>query len=124
MKIVIVGDSAGANLGMALTNLAIRFQLRMPDGLFLLYPALNLEDNKYTPSIMASLEDLVLPHTFLKICQKSYVQDETLKPEINPFISPLHTSDEFLKVYPPVRLFVGNMDPFHDDCCRLTEKFL
>lgn len=74
-KIIIVGDSAGANLGMALTNLAIRYQIRVPDSLFLIYPALNLVDNKYTPSIMASLEDLVLPHTFLKICLKSYVQD-------------------------------------------------
>lgn len=74
-KIIVIGDSAGANLGMALVNLAIRFQIRIPDSLFLIYPALSLEDNKYTPSIMAALEDLVLPHTFLKICQRSYLQD-------------------------------------------------
>ena len=41
-KIIIVGDSAGANLGMALVNLAIRFQIRVPDSLFLIYPALSL----------------------------------------------------------------------------------
>ena len=92
-KIVIVGDSAGANLGMAMINLAIKYQIRVPDALFLIYPALSLEDNRYTPSILKALEDMVLPHTFLKICQKSYLQDERLKAGEDPFISPMYTSD-------------------------------
>ena len=41
-KIIIVGDSAGANLGMSLVNMAIRLQIRVPDSLFLIYPALSL----------------------------------------------------------------------------------
>lgn len=42
-KIILVGDSAGGNLIAALTNLIIRLDLRKPDGIFMIYPALNLD---------------------------------------------------------------------------------
>ena len=42
--------------------------LKPPDGIVLVYPALNLNYNNYTPSLLTSLNDMILPHTFLKIC--------------------------------------------------------
>lgn len=73
-KIIVVGDSAGGNLACALTNLLISLQLRVPDGLVLVYPALNLNYKNYTPSLLTSLNDTILPHTFLKICLKAYLK--------------------------------------------------
>lgn len=39
---VLVGDSAGGNLVAALTILCIKSGVRVPDGILLAYPALNL----------------------------------------------------------------------------------
>lgn len=78
-KIILVGDSAGGNLVAALTNMLVNLKLRVPDGLVLVYPALNLCPDCYTPSLLTALNDLILPHTFLKICLKAY-----LKEGVNP----------------------------------------
>ncbi len=96
-------------------------KLRIPDGLVLVYPALNLNYNNYTPSLLTSLNDMILPHTFLKICLSAYL-NENLKPETDPLISPIQASDEILSQYPETKIFVGSKDPFHDDCCRLCER--
>jgi acetyl esterase/lipase len=53
----LVGDSAGGNLAAALTILAIKEQIKVPDGLMMVYPALNLDVETYTPSILHSIDD-------------------------------------------------------------------
>ena len=73
-KIILVGDSAGGNLVASLTNLLINLKLRVPDGIVLVYPALKLNYYGYTPSLLTALNDMILPHTFLKICLKSYLR--------------------------------------------------
>jgi acetyl esterase/lipase len=65
---------------------------------------------------------MILPHTFLKLCLKAYLRDERLKADVDPLISPILTSMEVLARYPKTEIFVGNKDPFHDDCCRLVER--
>lgn len=79
-KIVLVGDSAGGNLVAALTTLLIQFGMRKPDGIVLVYPALNLNIATYTPSFLTALNDMILPHTFLKICLSAYLQDQRCRP--------------------------------------------
>lgn len=54
-KIYLVGDSAGGNLVAALTALLIRLNLKIPDGIFLIYPALNIDSKLFTPSLINSL---------------------------------------------------------------------
>jgi len=53
----LVGDSAGGNLVTALTILCIQSKIRVPDGLFLVYPALNINLKRFTPSFKFALED-------------------------------------------------------------------
>lgn len=91
-KVVIVGDSAGGNLAAALTNLLIEWNLPKPDGLVLVYPALNLNINDYTPSLLHALNDMILPHTFLKICLRAYLKNSNFSPETDPFVSPITAS--------------------------------
>lgn len=89
-KIILVGDSAGGNLVAALTNLLIRLGLRKPDAIFLIYPALNLDEKAFTPSLLYTLNDYILPHTYLKLCAKAYCQkysnpaDYLLSPILTP----------------------------------------
>jgi hormone-sensitive lipase len=59
----------------ALTLLCIKFGLRKPSAIFMSYPALNLTYRCYTPSLLQALEDIILPHTFLKFCLECYMKD-------------------------------------------------
>lgn len=123
-KIVVVGDSAGGNLALALSFRCIQEKVPVPSGLILCYPAVNLDKCNFTPSLMRTLEDLVVPHTFLKMCVDSYCPDPEMDRSSNPFISPLKASSELLSKLPPVRMFVGTKDPLEDDCWRMLEKLL
>ena len=72
-KIILIGDSAGGNLVAALTIMAINKGFRIPDGLILCYPALSLSKLRFTPSLLLSVDDQLLPYPFLKMCLDSYV---------------------------------------------------
>lgn len=117
---VLVGDSAGGNLALALTYRILQCNLHPPKGLVLSYPALNLDKSMYSPSLMFSLEDLLVPHTFLKLCLDSYLGH--FQDVHNPLVSPSFINKEIMQKLPPVRILVGTQDPFHDECWRFTER--
>ena len=121
-KIVLAGDSAGGNLAIGCTLKAIMENVQPPDGLLLAYPALNLSISRFTPSFLFALDDMILHHTFLKLCLQSYVADPSLHPDTDPFLSPIVLSPGLLSKLPPVRILVGSKDPLHDDCWRFTER--
>lgn len=56
-----------------------------------MYPALNLNYKNYTPSLLTSLNDTILPHTFLKICLKAYLKQDT--DPLNQYVSPIYSKD-------------------------------
>ena len=119
---MIVGDSGVANLGLALAYKIIKSGLKPPAGLVLAYPALNIDKNQYSPSLLLSLEDLLVPHSFLKLCLEAYLQgNENVK---DPTISPVFIEDQILQRFPPIRMIVGTEDPLHDECFRFAEKLL
>lgn len=55
--------------------MAIERNYRVPDGLILAYPALNLSKKKFTPSLLCAIDDPILPYPFLKMCIDCYVGD-------------------------------------------------
>jgi len=85
--------------------------VRIPDGLMLTYPALCLSLKNFSPSFVLTLEDILIPHTFLKMCLDSYLNGENLDPDTNPLISPLKASRNVLERMPSIRIIVGNKDP-------------
>ncbi|CAG9322243.1 unnamed protein product [Blepharisma stoltei] len=121
-QIIVAGDSAGGNFAAALASKAAMAGIKIPDGLMLTYPALSLSLTHFTPSFAISLEDLLVPHTFLKICLNCYLKDPNNDPENDPLISPLFASSEILRQFNQVRIVVGSEDPLHDDCYRYAEK--
>lgn len=121
-KIYLAGDSAGGNLCCALTGLCIKFGIRIPDGLLISYPVLDLK-LKFSPSHLNGLDDFLLSHTLMDLCIKAYTDIEGCY-ELDPFRSPNHLSDEILREFPPVRILVGTKDPLMDHTHRLTNRLL
>lgn len=78
----------------------LQWKLPPPKGLVLVYPALNLNFNDYTPSLLTALNDMILPHTFLKLCLKAYLKNTSFSPSTNPLISPIVTPEENLSLFP------------------------
>lgn len=73
--VIVGGDSAGGNLSCALTALCIKMGHRVPNGLFMAYPALDLRFN-FTPSYIHALTDKIISHTILGICVASYTKND------------------------------------------------
>jgi len=121
-KIIVAGDSAGGNLVTALTLMAIKMGIRVPDACYLLYPSLNLYQ-MYTPSYFLSIDDPLLPFSCLKLILKSYVPEE-FRPKEDPFLSPIYASDELLEKLPPIRIATGDNDPLHDDSWRFLYRLV
>lgn len=126
-KIVVVGDSAGGNLAAAVTVMAITRKYRIPDGVILAYPGLNLGRFDFSPSMLLSLDDPILPYPFLKMCLESYSGCKDYKNVAiteSPYISPIKTTDEILKQFPKTRIMVASNDPLRDDSFKLTLRLL
>jgi len=122
-NMILTGDSAGGNFVTSLTLRAIREGVRLPDGIMLSYPALNLFPTCVVPSYFQAIDDVILPSNVLKLCLKAYIPEE-FKPESDPFLSPVFASDELLSKLPPVRIISGTNDPLHDDIWKFSERLL
>lgn len=84
-RIILVGDSAGATLNMALTLKCIDRSVRLPDGVLLIYSPMVVGFDP-SPSRSLCLMDVLLPFGFLMGCLKAYVhpgKDQYLATPIN-----------------------------------------
>ena len=122
-KIIVTGDSAGGNMALCLCYKLIIEKARLPDGLMLSYPAVNLDRNTFNRSVLKSLDDNVLPHSFLKLCLESYIRDKRLDPTKEIMLSPILAKKKIMKKLPRVRIITGDNDPLYDDCLKIVEKF-
>ncbi|KAF0986641.1 hypothetical protein HZS_7312 [Henneguya salminicola] len=81
-KIVLIGDSAGANLILAVTNRAITEGIRIPDGLVCVYPLCNMTAT-VSPSRILSNIDSFLSSGFLFAAKTAYfskpMEDELIE---------------------------------------------
>jgi acetyl esterase/lipase len=129
-SVLLVGDSTGANLAAACCMKAIIDQIRIPDGIILACPILNLRSTP-TPSRSLYMMDPVLPMNLLLQLRTLYLthhvstQQHTLV-DSDPCLSPIVASDELLAQWPTTGIMVGSYDPFVDDSVdfahRLTEN--
>lgn len=120
-KIVIAGDSAGGNLALAVTLKAIANNIRIPDGLLLAYPPLDLTKVS-TPSRVFFANDVVLPYYFLEVCLNSYLR-ESDDSKNDYLISPLNAPHELLTKLPDNIVFMSaGYDPLLDDTTRFIQK--
>lgn len=120
--IILAGDSAGGNLVLTLTYLLIMNNLRLPNALFMFYPALNICLDIISNSYFNAITDEILELNLLKYCSESY-QGAFLNPK-NPFVSPLFMDENILRLLPPVRLIGGSSDPLRDDSIYFLNKLV
>ncbi|XP_034950037.1 hormone-sensitive lipase [Chelonus insularis] len=80
-KIIFIGDSAGANLNMALTTKCFELNIRKPDGIFMAYVPVLVEFIP-SPARMLGLTDPMLPFGFMMRCLKAYTLGNASIPKI------------------------------------------
>ena len=97
--VILAGDSAGGNLISALTILIIKKNYKLPLSLIMSYPASYVADDYFAPSLLLSLDDILLPSKFLQIAMKSYCADKK-DASTNDMISPLRAESEILAKFP------------------------
>ncbi|XP_015118314.1 hormone-sensitive lipase [Diachasma alloeum] len=71
-KVILIGDSAGANLNLGLTAKCLELNIRKPDGIFMVYCPVLVEFVP-SPSRMLGLTDPLLPFGFMMRCLRAYV---------------------------------------------------
>ena len=76
-KIILVGDSSGANLCNAIVMLAIQKNFRIPDELILCYPNACLDKSFVYPSLLYSLIDPFLNINFIKMFNDAYLIEDS-----------------------------------------------
>jgi acetyl esterase/lipase len=116
-KVVLIGDSAGGNLILAVTTLAIQKKCKIPDGLNLIYPAIALSRTTFAPSALLWLDDVYLSATFLSIWSEFYTTDEFAMKK-HMILSPSTISDEIISRYPVWRFTLAGHDPLRDDAMK------
>ncbi|CAI2383924.1 unnamed protein product [Moneuplotes crassus] len=112
-KVFLSGDSAGGNLAVALTALTICKRERVPDSLFVFYPALLTWLRGFIPSRILSFDDHILNYTMLTFCLNAYCKG--IKSEEHEFMSPMILPDKVLKKFPSFKCVVAGLDPLRDD---------
>lgn len=141
-KIILAGDSAGANLCLCMTLRCLELNLRVPDGIFMAYTPVWVEFIP-SPSRILCLSDPVLPFGFLMRCLKTYAVQSNQKPipvkqlshegkslldefvfEVprNPLLSPYLAPDKDLARMPPIKILSLELDPCLDDSIMFGKK--
>lgn len=120
-KIIMTGDSAGGNLIWGVTNLCIQKNVKKPDGLLLIYPAVLCSLTAFSPSTLFSLDDTFLTASFMYLWYEYYVDEEKTNVK-HHLLSPRFTKDENLKEFPPTRFIIAGLDPLRDEQYRLIYR--
>lgn len=66
-RIVICGDSAGGNLAIVITLMAIMRKFRVPDNIMVLYPSTICATDAYWPSLLNCFDEVILGYTLLNL---------------------------------------------------------
>ncbi|KAF4075942.1 hypothetical protein AMELA_G00224720 [Ameiurus melas] len=87
-RVCLAGDSAGGNLCITVSMMAVAHRVRLPDGIVAAYPALMLTTCA-SPSRLLSLMDPLLPLSVLSRCLSAYAglapQEEKRVEKVNAF---------------------------------------
>jgi len=139
-NIIIVGDSAGANMALSLVirliyenciyqenikqNRPVRHvPLRMPTGVALIYPS-TMKYQAVSPSRFLSLFDPLVNFQYTKIISQCYIdKDKNMHHKMtDPFLSPGVAPNAILECFPPTYITFGSLDPFLDEGMYLARR--
>jgi len=121
-KIVLAGDSAGGNFIIGICIKAISCGFRVPDGLLLVYPAVNFKFDLVSKGGFISLEDPILTFRNFVLIIDSYLKDPSQAND--RFITPLYCEDSIIESFPRTKMMVTLNDPLCSDGLRFADKLL
>ena len=121
-QIILVGDSAGANLAAALILKAISVGYRVPDGLYMVFPCLNLNEDYFSTRVLLSLEDNKVIFKCFRAMIDNYIPDNFSAE--NYLISPALAPQDLLGKFPKTEMLIPLKDPLAHDSFRFAEKLL
>jgi acetyl esterase/lipase len=132
-RICVTGESAGGNLAAALCvhlsqcsikasqPASINRRERMPDGLMLSCPALNLTTELSLSRFLGD-KDPVLPNSLISAISDAYLPLDKGIHKKDVLASPFFASDALLQHFPPTLLFTSSNDPLLDDSVVFNER--
>lgn len=116
--IVIAGDSAGANLSLAVMLHEIQAEQPLPAGAVLFYGCYGLDFT--TPSYRQYAEGHLLTTPIMRQLWKWYLPDS--RDHDNPLAVPLKATDELLEALPALFFCVAEIDPLASDSFLLKDR--
>ena len=116
--LAVAGDSAGANLALALSLDAVDRNARRPDAALLFYGA--YEGGAETPSYDRFATGFGLTGAAMRRFWDYYVPDRTKRSD--PLVSPTKASDAQLRSLPPLFLNAAGLDPLLCDTLDLVSR--
>jgi len=120
-KIVVTGDSAGANLACGVVLQCIENEVPTPDGLVLEYPSLNMEST-VTPSRVLFYNDPILCVPVAQLLLAHYLPPGTDMKD--PLVSPGYTSDQVLQKFPPTFIGIAEFDILSDEGIAFADRLM
>lgn len=121
LRVVLMGDSAGGSIALSLMSILAKLDFEIPHEMMLIYPAADLRPNRFSPSFLHSFDDRLLYFSVALSCFKAYVP-EGLKTDEDWMLSPAIAPDEVLLKFPPMTIFIGELDSLRDDCAKLAYR--
>ncbi|CAI2359639.1 unnamed protein product [Moneuplotes crassus] len=119
-RCILIGDSAGGNISLSLSLVAIQKNCIKPDGLMLCYPNVCSNRNEFFPSSLLSIDEPYLNAMFIDFCCTSYLDDEDRSTEY--ICSPIYAPRKLLKEMPPIRFGIPAIDPLRDAGIEMARK--
>ncbi|SMF23511.1 acetyl esterase [Xaviernesmea oryzae] len=116
--LILCGESAGANLGLAAMLNEHLHSMLMPVGAVFFSGNFGLDTS--TPSYEQFADGPGLTRARMQRFLRWYVGDRDLSSD--PLASPLAASDEMLSALPPIHLFAAGIDPLQSDSLMLAER--
>jgi acetyl esterase len=115
-KVVLSGESGGANLGMAATIKAKREgRLDRVDGVYALCPYISNAYAEKLPELQSLYENDGLYTPLAVVAATAVAYDPNGENATNPLAWPYHASREDLEGLPPHAVSVNELDPFRDE---------
>jgi len=113
-KIIIMGDSAGGGMSLALVQKLKKEKIAMPDQVIMLSPWLDISMSNPRIKPMAHLDPFLDLDT-VKLAAETFAKNENLQ---KAELSPIYGSLEGL---PKMSVFIGTHDVLYSDCVKLKE---
>ena len=130
--IILSGDSAGANIALALYHLLIVMKdfekqlskdIILPELVLAQYPAVFIDLKNYSNSFLLSLDDPMLNFNGMKYMCEKYVGNYPLSEE-DPFLNSIKINDFILdRIKAKIRICFGSRDVLRDDGLRLLDLY-